>query len=121
MAHILIVDDDDLVRRALELAVARMGHEPESASSGGVALTCLQARRPDLALVDVTMPGMDGLELVERMQEELGERCPPVIFVSAVPPEDAAVVGRPLDRVVAHVKKPFLLDELFRAIRGALG
>jgi CheY-like chemotaxis protein len=109
------------VRRALELAVRKMGHEPECAPSGLVALARVEARCPDLALIDLTMPGMDGAELMQRMEDFLGERCPPVIVVSAALSEDASLEGKALDRVSAYVKKPFLLNDLFRAISGALG
>lgn len=120
MAHILIVDDDDIVRRALELAVARMGHEPRGVASGALALEAARERRPDLALVDLTMPGMDGIELVARLGTTFGERRPPVVFVSAIPAEEAGIEGAQLAGVAGYVRKPFLLGELVRAVRAAL-
>ena len=117
MAHVLIVDDTEIVRKALELALKRMGHETESASSPLVALDLARTRPPDLALLDVCMPVMDGVTLLREMYVALGDRCPKVLFISAVPPELHPVTE---SHVAGFVKKPFLLDDLSRAIASAL-
>lgn len=118
MAHVLIVDDTEIVRKALELALKRMGHEIESASSALVALELAQARPPDLALLDVCMPVMDGVTLLREMRIALGDRCPKVIFISALPPE--VLHPSTVSRVAGFVKKPFLLEDLSRAVVSAL-
>ena len=120
MARVLIVDDTDIVRRALELAVRKMGHQPESPSSAREALRLALARPPDGALLDYRMPEMDGLMLLTAMQDGLGERCPPVVFVSATPPEEMGAGPRPELPAPRHVKKPFHLDDLKRAVTDAL-
>ena len=121
MARVLIVDDTDIVRKALELAVRKMGHEAESASDALCALELARVRPPDLALVDYRMPGMDGVTLLGELVRALGERCPKVLFVSASPPEEVKArlvegAGRP----VGYVKKPFHLDDLSRVVAEAL-
>jgi CheY-like chemotaxis protein len=120
MARVLIVDDTDIVRRALEIAVRRMGHSAVSTSSPGDALAMARQEPPDLALVDYRMPGMTGAELFETLRGELGERCPRVLFVSATPPEEIARVVEPAARPAGYVKKPFCLDELVRKVTDAL-
>ncbi len=90
MARVLIVDDTDIVRKALEKAVQRMGHSTVSTSDSVEALAMALKNPPDLALVDYRMPNMDGAELWEEMRTSLGERCPKVLFVSATPPERGA-------------------------------
>ncbi len=121
MARVLIVDDTDIVRRAVELAVLKMGHEPESTCDALVALRLAVSNPPALALVDYRMPGMDGLELVAAMHEVLRDRCPRVVFVTATPPDEVRA------RTPAHlcadgyVKKPFQLEELERTVRLVLG
>lgn len=120
MARVLIVDDTDIVRRALELAVRKMGHQAESTSSAREALQLALARPPDVALLDYRMPEMDGLELFTAMQDGLGERCPRVVFVSATPPEEIHRGSHPRLRRARHVKKPFHLEELTRAVSEAL-
>jgi CheY-like chemotaxis protein len=120
VARVLIVDDTDIVRRALEKAVQRMGHSTVSTSDSVEALALARADPPDLALVDYRMPNMDGAELWEELQAILGERCPKVLFVSATPPE---VVRRGVARVgepAGFVRKPFHLDDLVRVVADAL-
>ena len=67
MARVLIVDDTDIVRKALELAVKKMGHDAESTSDALNALELAVAHPPDLALLDFRMPVMDGVRLFLEM------------------------------------------------------
>ena len=120
MARVLIVDDTDIVRRALEVAVSRMGHAAVSTSDAAEALAMAQQHPPDLALLDFRMPGMDGATLFRELRDALGDRCPKVLWVSATPPEQVAqeTAGeRPSD---GFVRKPFHLDELARLVAEAL-
>jgi CheY-like chemotaxis protein len=120
VARVLIVDDTDIVRRALEVAVRKMGHLVVSTSDAVEALAIARKQPPDLALLDYRMPGMDGATLFEEMQASLGERCPKVLFVSATPPEEVARHVEPRFRPVGYVKKPFHLDDLTRVVGDAL-
>jgi len=120
MARVLIVDDTDIVRKALELALRKMGHEAESTSCALTALELARARPPDLALLDYRMPVMDGVTLFGAMRAELGDRCPKVLFVSATPPEEVRAKTTPSTRAVGYVKKPFHLDDLSKVVAEAL-
>ena len=120
MARVLIVDDTDIVRKALELALRKMGHDAESTSEPLHALALAQAHPPDLALLDYRMPGMDGVTLFGALQSALGERCPKVLFVSATPPDEVRAQTRPDLRPMGYVKKPFHLDDLSRMVSEAL-
>lgn len=121
MARVLICDDTEIVRKALELAVRRMGHAAVSTSDPVEALAMARKDPPDLAVLDFRMPGMDGGELFQAMASSLGERCPRVVMVSASPVED---VVRELAAVgvvsAAHVRKPFHLDDFQRVLREQL-
>lgn len=120
MARVLIVDDTEIVRRALEKAIQRMGHAAVSAADSAEALAIAVEDPPDLALVDYRMPRMDGAELWRELRASLGERCPKVLFVSATPTE---IVARGVERVgrpAGYVKKPFHLDDLARMVSEAL-
>ena len=120
MARVLIVDDTDIVRKALEKAVQRMGHVAVSTSDSHEALALAIRNPPDLALVDYRMPNMDGAELWEEMRTSLGDRCPKVLFISATPPE---VVAKGVERVgqpAGFVKKTFHLEDLVRVVADAL-
>jgi two-component system, OmpR family, response regulator len=120
VAQVLIVDDTDIVRRALEVAVRRMGHATVSTSDAMEALALVQREPPDLALLDYRMPKMSGAALFQRMQRALGSRCPKVLFVSATSPEEVAREVEPVGRVAGYVKKPFALDDLARMVGEAL-
>lgn len=120
MARVLIVDDTDIVRKALEKAVERMGHLAVSTSDSVEALAMAVRDPPDLALIDFRMPRMSGAELWEEMRATLGERCPKVLFVSATPPEVVAKTVERSGRPAGYVKKPFHLDDLVRVVGQAL-
>jgi two-component system OmpR family response regulator len=120
VARVLIVDDTDIVRKALEKAVRRMGHVAVSAADAGEALAMAQRDPPDLALVDYRMPRMDGAELWEEMRSTLGARCPKVLFISATPPEVMARKVEQVGRPAGYVRKPFHLDDLTRLVSEAL-
>lgn len=82
--HVLYVDDEPDIREIAELA---LGFDPAftvaTAPSGEVALAMLATRVPDVALLDVMMPGMDGPSLLARMREDARLARVPVIFVTA--------------------------------------
>jgi diguanylate cyclase (GGDEF)-like protein len=80
---ILIVDDSRTIRAALEAMVTRLGHDPASAGTGSEALERFLRERPDLILLDVTMPDMDGYEVARRLRKLSGEDWLPIIFLSA--------------------------------------
>jgi two-component system, OmpR family, response regulator len=120
MARVLIVDDTDIVRKALELALRKMGHEAESASDGPGALALARSHPPDLALLDYRMPGMDGVTLLQQLMTALGDRCPKVLFVSASPPEEVNSRLGDSVRPAGYVKKPFHLDDLSRLVEQTL-
>ncbi len=120
MARVLIVDDTDIVRKALEKAVAHMGHDAVSTSDSVEALEMAMRDPPDLALVDFRMPRLDGAMLYHELVACLGDRCPKVLFVSATPPEEVARVVEHFGRPAGYVKKPFHLDDLVRMVGQAL-
>lgn len=120
MARVLVVDDTEILRRAMELVIRRMGHTPVAASSPSKALELALADPPELALVDLLMPEMDGAELYRRLRAGLGERCPAVLFVSATPREEVARRVAPVGRPAGYITKPFHVDDLSRRVAEAL-
>jgi CheY-like chemotaxis protein len=81
---ILVVDDQPVNVRLLATMLAQLGYKVRKATSGEMALTAIQAERPDLILLDITMPQMDGYELCEILKKDPWTAEIPVIFVSAL-------------------------------------
>ncbi len=70
MARILIVDDSIMMRKTLRTILQRAGHTVEAeAANGEQAILCYTSHRPDLVTLDITMPGMNGLEVIKRLKE----------------------------------------------------
>ncbi len=88
--HILIVDDDQLLRRSLSLQLEQAGYRTSTAANAEDALAMLEREHPDLILLDVGLPGMDGLEALRRIHQD---RDIPVIFVTARRREFDEVLG----------------------------
>ncbi|TMA14752.1 MAG: response regulator [Deltaproteobacteria bacterium] len=108
-ARILIVDDDRAMLDATSTVLREWGYGVDEAADGETALRLLRATKPDLMLVDLMMPVMDGWTLVLRMRQQgLGEAIPLVIFTAD---RDAQARARELNAAAA-LRKPFSLEEL---------
>jgi DNA-binding response OmpR family regulator len=114
--HILLVDDDALMRRSLAFNLENNGYRTSRAASAEDALALVQRDPPDLVLLDIGLPGMDGLEALRRFKETLGT---PVIFVTARRREFDEVLGLELG-ADDYVSKPFDLDVLLARIKAVL-
>src|SRR6186997_1381320 len=90
-ATIAIVDDDPLNRRLLAKHLENDGHDTVQFENGFDALAALETEPPDLVLLDVEMPGLDGIEVLERLKDHEGLRHVPVIMISGVEDTDAIV------------------------------
>ncbi len=114
---ILVVDDEHLIRWSLEQNLKKQGYEVNTAGSGEDALRLLQEEAPDLVLLDVQLPGMNGMEVLERIKE-LDEEVI-VIMVTALGVLETAVKAMRLG-AYDYINKPFNLDELAIVIKKAL-
>ena len=108
-AHLLIVDDEDNLRSMLAAALRHHGFEVSTAENGREALEAIPRDHPDLVLLDVMMPELDGFEVVRRLRFE-GDRTP-VLFLTARDSTDDKVRGLTLGGD-DYLQKPFSLDEL---------
>ena len=70
MPRILVVDDDRSTRQLIRLQLRAAGHTVDTAGDGVAALTRIRKKSPDLVLLDVWMPGMDGIEMLARLRDE---------------------------------------------------
>jgi DNA-binding response OmpR family regulator len=114
--HILLVDDDPLLRRSLSFNLERNGYRADVAASGEEALVIAQSNPPDLVLLDIGLPGMNGLDALREFRSGF---TTPVIFLTARRRELDEVLGLELG-ADDYVTKPFDLDVLLARIRVAL-
>jgi CheY-like chemotaxis protein/DNA-binding CsgD family transcriptional regulator len=121
MATILVVDDEPDIRLLTKLNLERDGHVIVTAGNGAEALSAVQEAPPDLILLDVMMPDVDGWAVLDQLKTHLGKPFSdiPVILLTAL--------GGPLDRVkggiegaVRYLTKPIDLDDLRTAVSDAL-
>lgn len=116
-AQVLLVDDDDGVRRAVERALVLHGFDVQSAGGGAEALRMLAARAPDVVVLDVSMPDVDGLEVCRRLRSA-GDPTPVLMLTARV------TVGERVAGLDAgaddYLVKPFALDELLARLRALL-
>jgi two-component system NtrC family response regulator len=109
MSTILIVDDDAALRDGLAEALADMGHATLEAPDGETALALVAQRRIDAILLDLRMPGLDGLEVLRRLR--VGKNAPPTAVLTAVPTAANTIEAMRLG-AVDHLAKPIGRDEL---------
>ncbi len=117
MPHILVVDDEPAVRRALERALRLDNYEVELAVDGEEALDRLAAQPADAVILDVMMPGVDGLEVCRRMRA--GGDKTPVLMLTARDAIDDRVLGLDVG-ADDYLVKPFALRELQARLRALL-
>jgi two-component system, OmpR family, response regulator MprA len=117
MARVLVVDDEPAVRRALERALILDNYTVELAADGQEALDALAAEPADAVVLDIMMPGVDGLEVARRMRRA-GDRTP-ILMLTARDAVDDRVAG--LDAGADdYLVKPFALRELQARLRALL-
>ncbi|MDH4102748.1 MAG: response regulator transcription factor [Thermoleophilia bacterium] len=116
MATVLVVDDEPIVREVVVRYLVREGHETLEAADGNAARDAIEREEPDLVVLDVMLPGTDGLELCRwiRARSEL-----PVIMLTARGEEADRIVGLELG-ADDYVTKPFSPRELAARVRSVL-
>ena len=115
MARVLLVDDDPAILRLLEVNFRLEGFGVDAASHGEEALAIATATPPDVVVLDLMMPGMDGRELCHRLRGEAETASVPIVFLTARGRDETPEV----DRTVV-VAKPFDTVELIATVRSLL-
>jgi DNA-binding response OmpR family regulator len=117
---ILVADDEEDLRELVSYRLSRSGYEVVEAVDGQEAFELATERTPDLMVLDVMMPRLDGYELTRRVREEDSLRSVPVILLTARSQESD--VSRGFDvGADDYLKKPFNPDELVARVRAVLG
>jgi DNA-binding response OmpR family regulator len=115
-AHILVVDDDALLRRSLAFNLEQAGYRVSAAASAEDALALAARDQPRLVLLDIGLPGMDGLDALRHFQARMDV---PIIFLTARRRELDQVLGLELG-ADDYVTKPFELNVLMARIKAVL-
>jgi two-component system alkaline phosphatase synthesis response regulator PhoP len=117
--RILVVDDEIYIVHILEFSLTMEGYSVLTASNGEEALHVIEQERPDLVVLDIMMPKLDGFEVCRRLRQDEQFRSLPVILLSAK--------GRPVDRDAGldagaddYITKPFSPRKLLEKIRELL-
>jgi two-component system, OmpR family, response regulator MtrA len=112
---LLLVEDDPSIRMAIELALTRQGHQVATAATGEQALELWQAQRPELVVLDVMLPGIDGFEICRRIRRT---DQVPIILLTARSDDIDVVVGLEsgADDYVVKPVQPRVLDARIRAV-----
>lgn len=119
MARILIADDEIAMREMLAMACRLDGHTVTQAVDTGTAISTYVAQPPDLLILDLSMPGGGGTEVLRQLRAALGGRLAPVIVVTgyldSLPSKARQDLG-----AFAFIEKPFTMDTLRASVNAAL-
>jgi len=116
-ARILVVDDEAEIRRSLRMILEYEGYDVQEASSGPEAIALVEREPPDLAFLDIKMPGMDGLETLEKIRGS--NESLPVVIVSGHGTVSTAVEATKLG-AFDFIEKPLASERVLVTIRNAL-
>lgn len=120
MVRILVAEDDPDVRELVQLTMQTAGFEVDAVADGSTALEHALADPPDLCLVDVMMPGLDGLQLCAALRRDPATASAPIILLTAKAQESDIGVGL-ASGADQYVVKPFSPRGLIDSVRTLLG
>ena len=115
---ILIVDDDMEISSLVQYALESAGHQVQVCDNGRDVLTALRSYKPDLLLLDVMLPGIDGYSLANQITENAETKSLPIVVLSALEP--SRTMFQKFEQVSAFLTKPFNTDDLLEAVKTAL-
>jgi DNA-binding response OmpR family regulator len=112
MTRVLVIDDDPSIRQLIVYALGDEGYQVDEAADGHAALQLIGQQHPDILLVDMKMPHMDGWEFVRLYRARYDHRAPIIVLTAA---RDAAQRGADVD-AESTIAKPFDLDVLVERV-----
>ncbi len=122
MADVLIVEDEESLLQTLRYNLSRAGHEVRLCTDGHIALEMLLENPPDLVLLDLMLPGMDGLEICRRVRAEVANPAishVPILMLTARDEEIDKVLGLEVG-ADDYITKPFSMHELLARVKAQL-
>jgi DNA-binding response OmpR family regulator len=115
MPRILLVDDDPAILRLLDVNFRMEGFDVDAASHGEEALAAAERQTPDVVVLDLMLPGLDGHEILRRLRDAPATAEVPVLFLTARGRDDAAA-----GEDARYIQKPFDTVELVATVRAML-
>jgi CheY-like chemotaxis protein len=119
-ASVLIVDDNEDIIAIVSRILLDRGYEVRIARDGPGALESVRQRRPDVVLLDMMMPGMDGMQVLDRLKRNPGSGSIPVVMVTAKS-EDRDVLAGYDSGADYYITKPFTARQILYAVGLVLG
>ena len=116
-AHVLVVDDDRGILATVRNALESEGYTVATAPSGEEALSAVERQRPDLIMLDVNMPQVDGWEVLSRLRAAAGQQTPVVVMTAGYTAQDQALASG----AQGYLGKPFELEDLYTAVEAHAG
>jgi len=120
MARILIVDDSPSQLMGMKRIVEKLGHEALTAEDGAAGVEAAKANKPDLILMDVVMPNLNGFQATRAISKEATTSHIPIVLVTTKDQETDKVWGM-RQGAKAYITKPFNENQLIDVINGLLG
>jgi len=117
----LIVEDTVDIAGLIEINLSQIGLECHHAANGRLALEFLAGKHPDVMLLDIGMPGMNGWEVLENLKDRWPQSNFPVIVLTAFDDPANKLIGKLQDRVYRYMTKPFNPEDVVQTVREALG
>ncbi len=120
LKSILCIEDEPEMIDLIRLILGRRGFEVQGANGGTEGLKKIRANKPDLVLLDLMMPDMDGWEVYQQIKAEESTRDIPVIVVTAKAQSIDKVLGLHIAKVDDYIAKPFSPQELLNSVEKVL-
>jgi DNA-binding response OmpR family regulator len=115
---VLLVDDDSEILSLVQYALEDMGHQVQVCDNGREVLETMRTYKPELLILDVMLPGIDGYSLANQMSENPATKDTPIIVLSALEP--SRTMFQKFPQVSSFLTKPFNTDDLMEAVKTAL-
>jgi len=115
---ILVVDDDPEISSLVQYTLESLGHEVKVCDNGREVMDVLRSYKPQLLVLDVMLPGIDGYSLATQISEDGELNTLPIVVLSALEP--SRTMFQRFSQVAAFLTKPFNTDDLMEAVKSAL-
>ena len=120
MANILVVDDEPNIVLSLEFLVEQAGYKVTTAEDGEQALACVEIATPDLILLDISLPGISGFDVLEQLRAQAATERLPIIMLTAHGREVEREKGMAMG-ADDYITKPFSTQALVEKVRQLIG